>query len=413
MKGFFQLVSSAEFVDLYRKFHPLHGETVPTSQALGRILAEDIAAPEHLPPFNRSTMDGYAVRAKNTFGCSDTEPALLKITGEIAMGHSGQALSLETGESASIWTGGELPRNSDAVVMIEYTNRLDDDTVEIYRPVAPGENVIRRGEDFGKGAVVLRQGHRLRPQDLGVLAGLGIAKVSVFKQPVVAIISTGDELVPPDQPLAPGKIRDINSTTMAALVKDSGGVPVSLGIVGDDYDKMFAACTQALDLPADIVLLSGGSSVGRRDFTMQVIERIDGAELLAHGVSIRPGKPTILGKKGNVALFGLPGHVGSAIVVYYLFVRPLLRKLSGCEASLGMQSIRAVAAEQIPSVIGREDFVRVAIAWGDERKPHLARPVYGKSGLLNPLIQAEGLLVVDRDTEGLDEGETAEVILFP
>ena len=197
------------------------------------------------------------------------------------------------------------------------------------------------------------------------------------------------------------------------MVKESGGLPVQLGIIGDELDKMFDACTNALDIPADVVLLSGGSSVGKKDFTLKVLGKIEGTELLAHGVSIRPGKPTILAQKNNVALFGLPGHVGSAIVVFYLFVRPLLRKLSGSEASLGMQRIKAITAEQIPSVIGREDFVRVSIEWGDYGTPHTAKPIYGKSGLLNPLIRADGLLVIDRDTEGLDQGENAEVILFP
>jgi molybdopterin molybdotransferase len=406
MKGFFQLVSSSEFIAFFEKFHPLQEEMILINHGLGRILAQDIPAPEPLPPFSRSTMDGYAVRARNTFGCSESEPVLLKIAGEIAMGQSGQLLSLENGQAAAIWTGGELPQNSDAVVMVEYTNQLDSNTIEIFRPVAPGE-------DFEKGSVVVTKGQQLRPQDLGVLSGLGISQISVFRQPVVAVISTGDELVEPDKPLAPGKIRDINTTTIAALVKESGGVPVSLGIVSDEFDKMFDACIKALDIPADVVLLSGGSSVGRKDFTLKVLEKIGGTELLAHGVSIRPGKPTILAKKENVALFGLPGHVGSAIVVFYLFVRPLLRKLSGSGASSGMQRIQAITAEQIPSVIGREDFVRVAIEWGDYGAPHTAKPIYGKSGLLNPLIRADGLLVIDRDTEGLDQGETAEVILFP
>ncbi len=413
MKGFFQLVSSSEFIDLFEKFHSLQNERISIDDGLGRILAQDITAPEPLPPFSRSTMDGYAVRAGNTFGCSESEPALLKIAGEISMGQPGRDLSLKNGQSAAIWTGGELPQNSDAVVMVEYTNQLDSDTIEIFRPVAPGENVIRSGEDFEIGSAVLPKSQQLRPQDLGVLSGLGISQISVFRQPVVAVISTGDELVEPDQPLASGKIRDINSTTIAALVKESGGLPVQFGIVGDEINKMFDACTKALDNQADMVLLSGGSSVGKRDFTLKVHEKIEGTELLAHGVSIRPGKPTILAKKDNVALFGRPGHVGSAIVVFYLFVRPLLQKLSGSGATLGMQLIQVVTAEQVPSVIGREDFVRVSIKWGGYGTPHTAKPIYGKSGLLNPLIKADGLLIVDRDTEGLDQGENAEVILFP
>jgi len=414
MKGFFQLVSSSEFIRLFENFHPLHAEEVPVAQCLGRTLAQDIQAPEPLPPFSRSTMDGYAVRARDTFGCGETEPALLKVAGEISMGRSGQELPLYPGQAVTIWTGGELPSQSDAVVMVEYTHRLNADTIEIFRPVAPGENVIRSGEDFAQGSTVLYKGQQLRPQDLGVLSGLGMTAIPVFKKPVVALISTGDELVGPDQPLlAPGKIRDINTTTLHALVEECGALPVSLGIVKDDLDSMFKACIHALEIPADMVLLSGGSSVGRRDFTLKVLDMIDGAELLAHGVSIRPGKPTILAHKNNVALYGLPGHAGSAIVVFYLFVRPLLRKLSGAGASMGLQRIKAMTSEQIPSVIGREDFIRVSIKWGSDAMPHTAIPVYGKSGLLSPLIKADGLLVIDRDTEGLDQGEEAKVILFP
>ncbi|MDW7773804.1 MAG: molybdopterin molybdotransferase MoeA [Desulfobulbaceae bacterium] len=412
MKGFFQLLSSSEFRALFAQFHALQEERISMNNGLGRILARDITAPEPLPPFSRSTMDGYAVRAQNTFGCSESEPALIEIAGEISMGKPGRELSLKNGQAAAISTGGELPQNSDAVVMIEYSSRLDDRIVEIFRPVAPGENVIQCGEDFARDAVVLTRGHQLRPQDLGVLSGLGISRIPVYRQPVVAIISTGDELVEPDKPLLPGKIRDINSTTLAALVQESGGIPVPLGIVGDEFDRMFAACTKALEIPADMVLLSGGSSVGRRDFTLKVLEGIAGTELLAHGVSIRPGKPTILARRDNVALFGLPGHVGSAIVVFHLFVRPLLRKLSGCGITSGLQRIQTVTGEQIPSVIGREDYIRVSLKWDESGTPPTAMPIYGKSGLLNPLIRAQGLLMVDRDTEGLDQGETAEVILF-
>ncbi|MGW8161148.1 MAG: molybdopterin-binding protein, partial [Desulfobulbales bacterium] len=189
--------------------------------------------------------------------------------------------------------------------------------------------------------------------------------------------------------------------------------PVPLGIIGDDLKNMLSACRKALSLPADMVLLSGGSSVGRRDFTLQALQQLDNTELLAHGVSIRPGKPTILARRNNAALFGLPGHVGSAIVVFHLFVRPLLRKLAGAGVTSGLHKIMAVTAEQIPSTIGREDFVRVALEWSGDAVPPKAVPAYGKSGLLNPLVRADGLLVIDRDTEGLDQGETAEVMLFP
>ncbi|MCL7487006.1 MAG: molybdopterin molybdotransferase MoeA [Desulfobulbaceae bacterium] len=413
MKGFFQLISSQDLLSLLDSFHPLDPEPVPLRDSLHRILAQDITAPEPLPPFARSTMDGFAVRARDTFGCSESEPAILQVNGEVAMGASGQTAALQSGQTCTIWTGGELPPKADAVVMVEFTTRLDDHTIEVFRPVAPGENVIQRGEDYASGTVVLTKGSRLRPQDLGVLAGLGIMEASVFRQPMVAIISTGDELVEIDQPLTPGKIRDINSTTLAALVEECGAIPVPLGIIGDDLDNMHQACCRALEIPADLVLLSGGSSVGRRDFTLKVLEDLTGTELLAHGVSIRPGKPTILARRKNTALFGLPGHVGSAIVVFHLFVRPLLRKYSGLAADSGMQRIKAVTAEQIPSAIGREEYVRVSIQRGENGAPDLAIPIHGKSGLLHPLVSADGLLVIGRDAEGLDRGELSEVILFP
>ncbi len=412
MKGFFQLISSTEFLDLFDLFQSLDTETVQLRDSAGRVLAEDVTAPDQLPPFSRSTMDGFAVRARDTFGCSESEPALLTIVGEIAMGTSGRDITLRPGQTSRIWTGGELAEKSDAVVMIEYSHLMDEETVEIFRPVAPGENVIRAGEDTEQDQVVLAKGRKLRPQDVGVLAGLGITTVIVHRRPVVAILSTGDELVPPDQQPGPGQIRDINSTTLAALVEESGGIANQIGIINDDFDNMFAACRDAL-ANADMVLLSGGSSVGQRDFTLQVLERLEDSELLAHGVAIRPGKPTILARTGNKALFGLPGHVASAMVVYYLFVRPLLRRFAGMTTDLGLLPIQAITGEQIPSAIGREEYVRVQLVRQPDGRPPVALPIYGKSGLLTPLVKADGLLVIDRDSEGLDKGKTAQVLLFP
>jgi molybdopterin molybdotransferase len=412
VKGFFQLISSSEFLDLFRRFHPLPTETVQLAACRGRVIGKDVTAPEQLPPFSRSTMDGFAVRARDTFGCSESEPALLSIVGEIAMGTAGSAIALRPGQISRIWTGGELASKADAVVMVEYSHLLDEETVEIFRPVAPGENVIQAGEDTAQGATVLAAGTRLRPQDVGVLAGLGITEVTVHRRPVVAILSTGDELVAPDQQPGPGQIRDINSTTLSGLVEAGGGIARQIGIFGDDLELMYAACRDAL-ADADMVLLSGGSSVGQRDFTLQVLERLQGAELLAHGVAIRPGKPTILASQGNKAVFGLPGHVASAMVVFYLFVLPLLQQLAGKKDDPGLLSIQAVTGQPIPSAIGREEYVRVQLAWENRAEPPIALPVYGKSGLLTPLIKADGLLVIDRDSEGLDKGAMAQVLLFP
>ena len=412
MNDFFKLISPSDFIDLFADFAPLAAEVVPLATARGRIVAEPLVSAEALPPFSRSTMDGYAVRAADTFGCSESETALLTVIGEIAMGTSGQALSLRPGQAARIWTGGELPQKADAVVMVEYTQPFDQETVAVFRPVAPGENVIRAGEDYAPGTVVLEAGNRLRPQDLGVLSGLGITEVSVYRRPRVAILSTGDELVPPEETPPPGKIRDINSTTLAALVEEAGSIALPYGICTDDFDRMLALCTEALE-QADVLLLSGGSSVGQRDFTQRVFAAIPGSRMLVHGVSVRPGKPTILARQGNKALFGLPGHVASALVVFTCFVRPLLRQYSGLGATLGLRTVKAITAQQIPSVIGREDYVRVRLTAQDDNTPPLAMPVYGKSGLLNPLVRADGLLPIGRDVEGLDKGVEAAVLLFP
>lgn len=412
MKGFFKLISSMEFNELFSRFSPLPPERIALKKALGRVLAEEIQAPETLPPHARSTMDGFAVRARDTFGCSESEPALLSVSGEILMGSSGTDHSLKPGGCVRIWTGGELAQKADAVVMIEYSRMLDEKTVELFRPVAPGENVIQAGDDYKKDAVVLTKGHRLRPQDLGVLAGLGITEVSVHKQPRVAIISTGDELIEPGDNPVPGKIRDINSTTLSALVQECGGVAKQKGIIKDDLETLQTVCNTALGDKIDMILLSGGSSVGKRDYTLQVLESMEHAELLVHGVAIRPGKPTILAAVHNKALFGLPGHVASAIVVFHLFVRPLLRLYSGLGPTIGLRRIQAHAAEQIPSVIGREEYVRVRIEKQKGELP-LAHPVYGKSGLIHPLVKADGLLLIDRDCEGLNPKQIAEVLLFP
>ncbi len=414
MKGFFQLISSTEFLDLFSSFSSLESETVKLSDGLARVIYRPyMEADEQVPPFSRSTMDGFAVRARDTFGCSETEPALLEIVGEIKMGHPGTDYSLEPSQTVRIWTGGELPTGGDGVVMVEYSRLLSENQVEIFRPVAPGENVIRAGEDFNFGDKVFTAGKKkLRPQDLGILAALGKSEIEVHKKVRVGIISTGDELVSPAQPLSPGKIRDINSTTLAALVQEAGAIPTCYGIIEDNLGRMLAVCEDALK-ENDVLLLSGGSSVGKKDFTYQVLQHIEGSELLAHGVSIRPGKPTLLAKRGNQAIFGLPGHVASAMVVFYLFVRPLLNKLSGLEAETGLLETVATVSQPIPSVIGREEYLRVKLGRDKGAELPVATPVYGKSGLLRPLIEADGLLVIDRDVEGLASGSMARVLLFP
>lgn len=412
MNDFFKLMSPAEFIALLTEFAPLEAETIALPQARGRILTEQLISREALPPFSRSTMDGFAVRASDTFGCSDSETALLKVVGEIAMGTCGQEYRLKPGQAVRIWTGGELPQKADAVVMVEYTQPFDEETVAVFRPVAPGENVTQAGEDYQPGAMILDRGRTLRPQDLGVLSGLGMTTVPVYRRPKVAILSTGDELVPSSETPPPGKIRDINSTTMAAMVEEAGGLAMPLGICEDNFDRILAVCNEALE-EADILLLSGGSSVGKRDFTHRVFAAIPDSRMLVHGVSVRPGKPTILARQGNKAMFGLPGHVASALVIFYCFVRPLMRQYTGLGPTLGLTTVRALTGQQIPSAIGREEYVRVRLEPQADGSLPKAMPVYGKSGLLSPLVRADGLLPIGRDVEGLDRGVECPVLLFP
>ncbi len=271
--------------------------------------------------------------------------------------------------------------------------------------------MIAAGEDYRQGEQVFARGTMLRPQELGVLSGLGITEVSVYCRPRVAILSTGDELVAATERPIGGQIRDINSTTLAALVAEAGALPVCHGICGDQFDALKQAVGKAI-ADADILLLSGGSSVGRRDFTLRVFEALAATETLVHGISVRPGKPTIVVRQGEKALIGLPGHVASAMVIFYLFVRPLIRRFSGLAMDHGLHSISGITVEPVPSAIGREEYLRVVLRDIGGDMPGI-QPVYGRSGLLSPLVKADGLLPIGRDMEGLDKGSVARVLLFP
>lgn len=401
----------ADFMARFTEFVPLAAEAVPLAQALGRVVAEPLTSQEPLPPFSRSLMDGYAVRAADTCACSGPG-TVLTVIGEIAAGTSAQAFILRPGQAIRIWTGGELPQGADAVVMAEHTRSPNHKAVAVLQPVAPEENVIRAGEDYAPGTVIFEAGHQLRPQDLGMLAGLGISSVPVYRRPRVAICSTGDELAPPNQTPPPGKVRNINSTTLTALVEEAGGFALPHGICPDDFDRLLALCTGALR-EADMLLLSGGSSLGRHDLTRQVFAAIPGSAMLMPGVTVRPGKPTILARQGNKALFGLPGHPASALVGFIRFVRPLLRLYSGLGATLGLPTIRAVTAQPIFPAAGREGTIPVHLAPRPNGALPLATPVPGRSGLFGPLIRAHGLLSLGRDAGELAKGVEITVLLFP
>ncbi len=387
-------------------------ETLSIEDAYERVLAEDIVSPEDLPGFRRSTMDGYAVRSADTFGASETLPVYLTLCGEVQMGRP-PAFSLPGGGAVSIPTGGMLPEGADAVVMYEHTNRVDDGMIEVMKAVAPNENVITADEDVRKGVVVLGEGRRLRPQDVGALAGIGILEVKVYKRPLVAVISTGDEVVPPESTVAPGVVRDINSYILAGLIGQCGARAVKKGIIRDDLDRLREVVGSALE-ETDMVLISGGSSVGTRDYTARVIDEAGPPGILFHGVGIRPGKPLIGGMSRGIPLFGLPGHPAAVSVCFETFIEPVLKKLSRERIPPHLPTVKtaeALFARNLSSPQGRETHVRVVLESRDDGRLW-ARPVLGKSGLISTLVAADGVVVIPANKNGLYKGEPVVVRLF-
>jgi molybdopterin molybdotransferase len=408
-KTFFKVLDVEQVLGLRQGFQPVSSEEVPLEAAVGRILAEDVHAGGNLPGFARATVDGYAVQAASTFGASESSPALLAVVGAVAMGEAPQT-AVAAGQAVRIATGGMLPPGADGVVMLEHVESLDESGIEVVRSVAPGQNLIAAGEDFESGARIAAAGRRLRPQDAGVLAAFGRTRVKAFRQPVVGIISTGDEIVPAEVPPGPAQIRDVNRYTLAGLAVQAGAVPVSFGIVRDEFQPLHAACDRALEA-CDMVLISGGSSVGARDYSVEAISAFAGAELLVHGIAISPGKPTILAKVLGKALWGLPGHVVSSMVVFTRIVRPFLLHIGGLAAPTA-EEVRILARlnRNVASAQGRTDFVRVRLLRGENE--WRAEPVLGKSGLINTMVQSDGIIEIGKNVEGLDEGARVEVILF-
>jgi len=406
MKEFFEVVTLPRALEFSARFSSIGTERVPFAEAMGRVLACDLVSAIDLPGFRRSTMDGFAVCASSTFGASESAPALLEIRGSIDMGALAD-LTIGPGQAARILTGGMLPRGADGVVMVEHTEELDESTIEVMRSVAPGQHVIEADEDLATGQTVLTRGTRLRAQEIGLLAALGEVVVEVFRRPVVAILSTGDEVVPAGSTPSLGQIRDINSHTLGAMVEAAGGVPLLLGIVPDDMQALSSTCADALER-ADMVLVSGGSSVGTRDLTIDVIAALPDSEVWIHGIAIKPGKPTILARVGAKPFWGLPGHVASAMVVFHVLVRHFLEHISGLAASDSTPvAIPARLSRNVASTHGRLDFVRVRV---EEREGEIwATPVLGKSGLIRTMVGADGYVVIDMNSEGLDRDAVVRV----
>ena len=392
---------------IHSAFVPLNRppQAVPLSAALGRVLARDVTADAWVPDFHRSAVDGYAVRAADTFGCSDALPAQLILAGEVRMGE-GAGLTLAPGQCAAVPTGGEVPAGADAVQMLELCEDYGDGTIGILKSVAPGHNMIFRGDDVKPGDRVLPAGRRLGPQDIGALVALGVVSVSVAPRLRVGVISTGDELVPPERTPAAGQVRDVNGPLVCALLEQAGALPRYCGIVPDQEDRLKQTVERALE-DCDVVILSGGSSVGEKDAACRVLSTL--GEVLFHGIAMKPGKPTLLGRAASgKALVGLPGHPVAALFTTQLFVRALLARLEG--RALRRRQVTARLTEKVSANHGRAQYNGAVLRQGPEGLEAL--PIRGKSGLITALAGSDGYFCIPRDCEGFPAGAQIPVHLF-
>jgi molybdopterin molybdotransferase len=382
-------------------------EVRPLDEALHYVLAEPVIAAENVPGFDRSTVDGYAVIARDTYGSSESMPGFLNVSGEVKMGEGANA-PVRRGEAIYVPTGGMIPPESDSVMMIEHCEDLDG-LLNVYKQIAPGENIIKEGEDIRLGETLLEEGTKLRPQELGALAALGITNVKVYRKLKVGYLSSGDEIVPYDtKTLEIGQVRDINYITVAGLASEWDVEVVYGGIVADDF-TLFSQ--RALDLykQVDCLILSGGSSVGAKDYTTEVIQSLGDPGVFVHGISVKPGKPTILALANGKPVIGLPGHPASAMIIFKLFGSRVLKRLSGECVEKKPDRIFAKLTKNIPSAPGRSDYIRVKLF--EENGEWWAEPVIGKSGLITTLVKSDGILEITSEKEGISGGEYAPVLV--
>ncbi len=414
MPEFLKLLPPSEALSLLLRSLPAtepEGELVDTLHAAGRVTAEAVIAPHALPAFPRSSMDGYAVRAADTFGASESMPGYLAVVGEALMG-ARPDFALQPGQAAGIHTGGMLPENADAVVALEQTGIALPDEIEVMRAVAKGENVILVGEDVREGQVVLPRGTRVRPAEVGGCMALGITQVRVAVKPRVGIISSGDEVVPPEQAPAPGQVRDVNSYTLSALVAGAGGEALLYGVVHDRLAEIKTCLARALS-ECQTVVITAGSSASARDLTAEAIAAQGIPGVLVHGVNVRPGKPTILAVCDGKAVIGLPGNPVSALLIAGLFVVPVVRQLLGLKVERPAAACQARLAVNVASQAGREDWIPVKLvplpgAVGD----WLAEPIFAKSNLIFSLVAADGLFCIPLEVTGLEAGEQVRVFIL-
>jgi len=402
---FFTTLTVADALQGFRPARRTAAEVVPLAAALHRVPTAPVTAPAALPGFARATVDGFAVRAADTFGASEGLPGYLDVVGAVRMGTTPTA-AVRPGTAVAIPTGGALPPGADAVVMVEYTQEAMPGTIEVVRPAAPGEGMVRADEDVAAGAELVPGGRPLRAQDLGLLAAAGATEVTVHARPTVAIVSTGDEVVPASTAAPqPGQGRDASAVALAALVADAGGIPRPWGIVPDDARALDEALRAAI-AACDLAVVSAGSSVGARDETAGVVAGLGPPGIFCHGLAIRPGKPTLLAECDGVPVIGLPGNPLSALVVFRLVGLPVLRLVGGCLQPPPEPSTRARLARDVPSAAGRLDVVQVRLCDGR------AHPVFGHSALLSVLAAADGYVLVPEPATGLSAGVEVEVVRY-
>jgi len=405
MKGFFSLKPVDEALDiLLKNIHEIGTESIGIEHAVGRVLATDLKPPRDIPAFDRAAMDGYAIQGEDTNGASDDSPVTLSIIGEVTAGDSTD-LFVEKGEAVRIATGALVPKGADAVIMVEYT-KATENKVEVFRSLPPGKNVSLAGEDAKKGELLLKKGSILRPQDIAILAAMGQKEVQVAMRPKVGVISTGDELVPLGEELGNGKIYDSNSYSTSALVQLSGGAPDRIGILGDDASKLKDALKDTSIY--DIVILSGATSVGGKDYVPEVVGEL--GEILVHGVAMRPGKPVGFAVIDKTLVFMLPGSPVAAMFAFEAFVRPAMQKMMGVEPKSPYPQVKATLKKKIASSLGRKDFVRVRLVEEDNL---YAEPVSTSgAGIISTMVKADGFVVVPDNVEGISEESEISVYLY-
>ena len=375
--------------------------------AAGCILAEDIYSKENIPPYRRSIMDGYAVRSKDLGAAGDMIPTMLKVKGEVLLGNDSSYLTVDPGCCVYVPTGGYVPDGADSVVMVEFCEPFGSGMLAVSKPASPGENVVQVGEDVAAGAMLLPKGRKLRPQDLGVLAACGITEIPVFVPWRVTVISTGDELVSPAQTPGPGQIRDINTYTIASRSTAEGFHVIRTLSVKDERDDLAAVLADAKN-DSDLVVMSGGSSQGKKDMTADLIDAAADHGILTHGIAAKPGKPTITGfdEESQTLFIGLPGHPAAALMVYEQILISLWRCLTCCEKE---RTLKAKVNVNVPSAPGRMTFQLVKLIEEDELQ---AVPLFARSGMISPVSEADGYFVMTENQEGIRPGDTVNVHLW-